>query len=179
MARLFRDYQADLRRYLADELRPSSGDSAVVLAGALTARVSFGSGGRQAFSLSVCHEGVTGIRFDLWAALGAAVGLVAGIVGAHPVAATASVLACLIALRGVRRPVSDLEATLLYVLHCHDRASTVPRLVAAVQSRLPRGEGEIRDALEELKATNAIDVVRDRVTLNEFVDLTYTPLPPR
>jgi hypothetical protein len=61
--------------------------------------VHFGPEGPELYSISVCHDGVTPIRDDLWAVLTAALGLVGGVVGATAIAAAVAVLTCLIAVR--------------------------------------------------------------------------------
>jgi len=173
MPQLFSDYREQLARRVSEQ---SHGTPRQFI-DAIVSQVHYASEGPELYQIKVCHDGVTAIRYDLSAALTAALGVVGGVVGANPVSAAAAVLTCLIALRGLRRGVTEDEARVLLGLRLNGGRSTLSDLGEVVRQLAPSmSDFEIRERLHDLAQLDAVSVTGDIATLQESVILRYAPL---
>lgn len=177
MAQLFSEYQKDLLSCVSYELPPALGELAQRLSSAVVDNVHFAPEGPELFSVKVCHDGVTPIRYDLWSALGAALGLAGGVVGANPFSAVMAVLVGLITLRGGRRRVSEGEGYLLLALHRLGGEATLETLGNTVRDMgFQITEGQIQEGLLGLAQLGAVSITADTAKLEERVIVRYAPL---
>jgi hypothetical protein len=177
MPELFSDYHNGLRLRVTDVLGSASIAAGGDLSEIVVSHVHFAPEGPGLFSIKVCHSGVTPIRYDLTAALVAALGLVGGIIGANPVSAAAAVLTCLISLKGIRKSVTDAHAYILLALHDRGGSQTVGELGNTIRDAgRPLSDVEVRERLFDLAQLDAISIEGDIVRLEERVIVRYTPL---
>jgi len=178
MPQLFSDYRTQLLSYVSQEMSLAPDDLARQLTSATVDHVHFAPEGPELFSVGICHDGVTPIRYDLWAALTAAIGLAGGFVGANALSAAAAVLACLIALRGVRRRVSDGEGNILLALHRLGGEAALETLGETIRDMgLAMSETEVRERLFDLVQLGAVSLTADVARLEERVIVRYARLP--
>lgn len=155
MVQALADYRKEVEQIL--EAAFATGDDGQLhqVVSSIVRQISIDDDQPQMFSIQVCHEGVTGLRYDLWAALEAAVAAVGGLAGSPGKLAIASaVIGCLLALRGVRQDVSKDMASVVLALHQSGGKATVEELALSVEvaslepSRIPA----LLDRLVEIDA---------------------------
>lgn len=173
MAKLFTDYRKELVVFVAEQTPEASVD----LVKKVSEQVHFVADGPQIYSIEVCHDGVTSIRYDLAAALTVALGLVGGLVGATLLSAVVAVLTCLVGIRGIHRRISNDEAEVLLALHSRGGELTLSELCEVVRQQRPElSEEEIKERLFDLVQLEAASVVSDIAKLEERVFVRYSTL---
>lgn len=131
------------------------------------------------FNIQVCYDEITVVRYDIPAALAAVVSLVGGIVGATSVSAGIAVVACLLALQNVRRPVSDAEGYVLLALQRLGGQADLETLAADVMGRHePVAESEIKERVFDLAQSGALTFDNNIVQLKEHLRVRYQKISP-
>lgn len=178
MAEPFVDYQQGLEAYLSDYLSTQAEpenptDSA---AAAIVAYVDIEPERPGMFSILVCHEGVTAIRYDLAKATGAALAAV-GALSSSPtrLKAVSAVVACLLALRGIRGQVPVELSRVILAIHEHHGSVTRAELREALGDAVP--ERDIEGLLTRLEDMGAVRVEDGAIRLQEKVIVRYTAIP--
>jgi hypothetical protein len=172
------DYRRDLKQHLRaffTDRYPAV--DAPRLADIIAAHVSIDSPQPQIFSVVVCHEGVTAMRYDVLKTLEATFATVGAVAGTPTrVQVVAGILAGLLAVRGVREPVDDDVARVVLALYANDGSATAKQIadLAGVPAMSQR---QIDDALKTLKAMRAIAEDDGLVRLKERVITAYATLP--
>ena len=174
MARSLRRYRRELVADIRETIPDESHEIATRLAERVVAYVEIQSDRRRLFAVKVLHDGVTAIRYDLKAALAAAIALVGGVVGANLISAGAAVAGCLIALCGMRKPILTDVAHVLVALHQLGGNSTIVELSERL-SELGHdmSTAQLRERIADLDNLGAIHSENELVSLKEWVLIKY------
>jgi hypothetical protein len=174
MPQLFSDYQTQLVSSISKEVSLPPGDAAL-LSSTVVKHVVFAPEGPELFTVAVCQDGITPIRYDLWASLGATLSLAGGAVGGDPIAAAIAVLGCLVTLRGIRRRVSDDEGYVVLALYQLGGKAPIETIADAIREmKVSMSTDQIRERVFDLVQLGAVSLTGDEVKLNERVMVRYT-----
>jgi hypothetical protein len=175
MTQTLTDFRCELEKYLliATPLPPSARSIAEIVA----RHVTVDDARPQMFSVLVCHDGVTAMRYDFTAALTAGIAAIGSLAGAPTaIQVSAAVVGGVLALRGVRKSVPDNVARVVLALYSHDGSATEAEIKEGAGVPLLADE-EVKNAVWQLEAMEAITTDAGVVHLRETVTARYTTLP--
>lgn len=174
MARSFRRYRSDLKAEVINALQRSDTNLAAELATAVVGRTEIDTQPPKLFSVKVLHSGITAIRYDLTAALKAAVSVAGGAVGGNLIAAGIAVVGCLLALKGVRREIADELAYVLLALERRNGTATTSELLETLTSMgIQFSEHDLKERIIDLSEIGAVQAAHNVVSLQERVIVKY------
>lgn len=179
MAEPFANYKQGLQKYLSEylSLHAESRDGLLLASApaAIVAHVDVELEQPRMFSILVCHDGVTALRYDFTKATQAALAAVGASTSPTKLGAVSAVIACLLALRGVRERVSEDLARVILAIYEHNGSATMEELIETLDEAVPKRD--IEGLLRRLEDIGAARLDNGAIRLRERVITRYTALP--